>query len=388
MRTSRLHLIPVLAVLSACGEPAPEADPAQVPLFALSEAPTLEIGVLEGDEDYILQNVVSVLPTASGNVVVADAGASEVLTYDGQGSFVRRWGGRGEGPGEFRNLIRLYSLGPDSLMALDGWTGRVSLFDTAGGFSHQRDATELASDTVFAMDVWLYRRFWVDGALSDGDRNAVKAALDRLPPPTSAPGYRFVRVSAGGDLWVREPGVDAGGNRAWTIIDPDKGPRASIRIPVRLEPQTIEGGRVLGRWLGENDVQFVRAYDVTDTGARAPIPGWMRGMESTEPVAPPDEEAFMGAIRTSLMGMARAQEIHYSTAMTYTARLDSLEWERPDDVVVDVIDAGPRGWLAVFTHPGLDRICGLGYGFTVPPGWAPGGVLCGPAEAQPNRGQN
>jgi hypothetical protein len=32
----------------------------------------------------------------------------------------------------------------------------------------------------------------------------------------------------------------------------------------------------------------------------------------------------------------------------------------------------------VFTHPGLDRVCALAYGFNVPPGWLPGSVLCSP----------
>ena len=38
---------------------------------------------------------------------------------------------------------------------------------------------------------------------------------------------------------------------------------------------------------------------------------------------------------------------------------------------------------AVFTHPAIDRICGLGYGYTVPPGWPNGAVVCGPPAASP-----
>jgi hypothetical protein len=241
--------------------------------------------------------------------------------------------------------------------------------------------SELTSDTLFSMDVWLYGRFWVDGALGPRARASVRAALDRLPPPTTGPGYRFVRVAGDGDLWIREPAVDADGTRSWTVVDPIGGPEALIRIPARFDPQTLGDGEALGRWLGENDVHFVRAYGVRDTGARAPLPTWLTADGPREPVDGPDQDAFMDEVGTAFRGMARAQEIHYATAMTYTARLDSLEWERPEEGVVDVINAGPRGWVAVFTHPGLERICALGYGYTVPPGWAPGGVLCGPPAA-------
>jgi hypothetical protein len=79
--------------------------------------------------------------------------------------------------------------------------------------------------------------------------------------------------------------------------------------------------------------------------------------------------------------MAGAQEMHYSEHYTYTTAIDSLTWERPEEVDVHVIGANARGWTAVFTHPGLDRICGLAYGFDVPAGWSPGAVLCSPAPA-------
>lgn len=384
---------PVLALalgltLVACEGAPTEADSAEVPVMALSEAPTLQVGVLEGDENYTFQDLASVIRLASGNIVAADAGASEFLQYTPSGAFIRRMGGRGEGPGEFRNMIRLYPLGGDSLMALDGWVGRLSVFDTAGTFSHQLAMEDLASDTLFRMDVWLYGRFWVDGALDEGLRRSVRVALDRLPLPTGGPGYRFVRMAGNGDLWIREPAIDTNGARTWTIVDPLEGPKGLIRIPVRFDPQTLADREVLGRWLGDSDVHFVRAYGISNTGTRASLPAWLTSAAPTEPLDAPDQDAFMGQIRTAFRGLASAQEIHYSTAMTYTARLDSLKWAQPEDVVVDVINAGPRGWVAVFTHPALDRICALGYGYTVPPGWAPGGVLCGPPSARTVEGGN
>jgi hypothetical protein len=368
-----------LALSAACGPDAAEPGRADLPVLALSDAPTLEIGVLEGDTDYVFQDVVSAFRLGSGNVVVADFGAAEFSVYDPEGRFVRRWGGRGEGPGEFRNMVRLYPMGTDSLMALDGWTNRLSVFDTAGTFAHQIPVSDISTDTLFTMDTWLYGRFWVDGALEASRRAAVQAALDRLPPPRSDVGYRFVRVARNGDLWIREPAVDARGMRLWTIVGPRGEPSALVRIPNDFDPQTMAAGEVLGRWRGESDVNFVRAYKVGGTSTREPAPDWLTATPVPGAVESPDEEAFVTEIRGALKQMASAQEIHYSTAMTYTARLDSLSWEQPEGVKVDIVNAGPRGWAAVFTHPGLDRVCGLGYGYTVPPGWVPGQVLCGPA---------
>ncbi|MEJ2203528.1 MAG: 6-bladed beta-propeller [Gemmatimonadota bacterium] len=150
----------------------------EVPVLSLSAEPTLQIGVLDGDPDYLFERIVSTLHLPSGRIAVSDAGASEVSVYGPDGTFIRRWGGRGGGPGEFRALSRIYSGGDGSILALDAWTGRVSVFDTSGSFSHQIPAGELSQDTVFPLDVWLYGRFWVDGGLEASARRTVRDALD------------------------------------------------------------------------------------------------------------------------------------------------------------------------------------------------------------------
>jgi hypothetical protein len=164
----------------------------------------------------------------------------------------------------------------------------------------------------------------------------------------------------------------------WTVTASDGAPEAVIDVPVDFEPQTIVGDEVLGRWIGESDVHFVRAYRISLTGDARTAPAWMLEPPA-EAVPAPDQEAFITSIRAAVRALARAQEIHWAAAGTYTARLDSLDWERPEGVVVDLAIAGPRGWGAVFTHPGLDRICALFYGYTMPPGWEPGAILCGPS---------
>lgn len=411
-----------LIAFSACARDDAGPERIDLDLLALSAEPLLEIGVLEGDDRYAFDRIVSVLRRPDGGVAVSDGGATEISLYDADGTFVRRWGRRGEGPGELQALSRIYAHAGDSLLAVDQWTGRVSVFDANGEFGRQMRAEELSGDSIFSLDVWLHRRFWVDGALAPDERRRVRAVLDALPPPRAAPGYRVVRVTRDGGLWIREPGPGEGGMRTWTVLDGSGRPSALVRVPDRFDPQHIERSQVLGRWRGASDVHFARAYGLEATGASSPVPAWLAsatddasdgpllggdagdprgdagdpGGDAGDPrgdaahpggdapasagsaPAPSDEELmelFLGAIRE----MARAQEIHYAGNMTYTTRIDSLRWERPEEIEVDFVAADPRGWAGVFTHPSADRICGLGYGNASPPGWRPGAVLCAPA---------
>lgn len=364
-------------VLTGCGGTGPDDAglPADVPILRPASTPTLQIGVVEGPDEYTFGALASAVRLPDGGVAVSDASTNRVSVYEPDGSFRHAFGGEGEGPGEFRGLSRLFVRG-DSLLAFDGRTGRLSVFDADGTYARQFPAVELSADSTFTLDVFLYGRFWVDGALDPGARAAVRATLDRLAPPRSGPGWRYVRVARDGRLWIREPG-DTDRHR-WTVVDPTGRPVAVAELPARFDPWRIGSDDALGRWRDETDVDFVRALDLAPAGETTAPPSWMHGGDpagSVEP--PPDAEAFREEIRTTVMALARAQEIHYSTAFTYTADLEALEeFEGPAEVTVDFVDAGPRGWTAVFAHPRLGYVCGLGYGFTLPPGWVPGMIVC------------
>lgn len=366
-------------VLAACAPPehAPHT-PLQLPVLALSQKPTLQIGVMEGDAHYTFASVADVLPLPSGEIVVSDGGAQELTLYSPEGTFVRRWGGRGQGPGEFRALSRLYPGTGDSILALDNVTQRVSVFDTAGDYAREMPVRELSGDSVFPGDVWLYGRFWVDGAMAAGARARVRQALDELPPPRSAPGYRVVRVASDGRLWAREPKVTAGGMRVWTVLSAAGEPQALIDIPERFEPQYLGAKRLLGRWRGESDVNFVRAYAVEKTGRQAPTPAWLAGPPDTTTMAPADEKEVRAQILAGVRSMAVKQEIYYAGHYSYTTSIDSLEWEPSGGLTADFVNAGPRGWAAVFTRPDFDRVCALAYGANAPAGWQPGMLVCAP----------
>ncbi|MGD8281333.1 MAG: hypothetical protein PVI31_03935 [Gemmatimonadota bacterium] len=373
--------------LAACGSPeAEEGVPSEAPLLRATE-PTLEIGVVEGDDAYTFAAVDDVLRLPEGQIAVSDGGNTRISIYDASGTIVRSWGTRGEGPGEFRTLSRIYPRGTDSLMAADNATTALSVFSLAGEYARQFPGVDLSRDSTFRLDSWLYGRFWIDGAVDAASRERVRAVLDRLPPPREGQGYRRVLVSVDGDLWIHEPTPNAGPGApvSWTRLDSDGAPRDVVETPARFTLLEASGDELLGSWRGPADVDFVRVYTLTGTGETVPLPGWLQGPASgaAPAAAGPDAEEFNALMTSSIKRMASAQEIHYSTAFTYTTELDSLDFEPPEGIGVAFTHADRRGWAAVFTHPTADRLCGLAYGFRVPAGWVPGQVSCGERSSPP-----
>jgi hypothetical protein len=103
--------------------------------WRVRETPLLDIGVFEGDPRYQLFQVVGALRLDDGRIVVANAGTQELRFYDAGGTYLGSSGRKGSGPGEFKNMARLWALGPDSLMVWDWGNRRVSIFDARGAFA-------------------------------------------------------------------------------------------------------------------------------------------------------------------------------------------------------------------------------------------------------------
>ena len=71
----------------------------------------------------------------SGDRIYAlDSKAKHVAVYGLDGTFIKKFGGAGEGPGEFRIPVSLDALGHH--VAVTERSGRTSLFDTSGAFLH------------------------------------------------------------------------------------------------------------------------------------------------------------------------------------------------------------------------------------------------------------
>ncbi len=150
--------------------------------------PLVRIGVVEGEPEYQLFRAWSAVRMADGRIVIANGGTSELRFYDSEGRYLFSVGREGEGPGEFRDLQRVWALPGDSLLAYDFFPSKLSIFTPAGEF--------VRSVHVRAPDG---RQVLVQGALGDGTLIVQGAPSWGAPGATSGivrdsvPYYRFDR---------------------------------------------------------------------------------------------------------------------------------------------------------------------------------------------------
>jgi hypothetical protein len=358
---------------AACGSPTPQHGLAPVAVLTLQPGPVTSVGVVEGDPTYELHNAVASVRLADGRLVVANAGSSQLLFFDTAGVFLHSAGRAGGGPGEFRRLTGLYTYGRDSLLAVDAAGNWIAVFDTNGAFARRASLDSVSGDSVFPADVWLYRRFWVKSALTPDRRRAARQILDRLPLPAARPLYRFAQLDEHGDLWIREPLDVADPQAHWTVVSPSGSPIAVARMPRRFEPHVIGSDTILGLWRDASDVNFIRVYALQQSAESAAPPSWLAGEPGD---ATADRSARLAALRGALMQVVTAEETYYADHGTYVAWADSLRWEFPEGITLDILAGDSRGWIGIATADGLSRICAMAVGFATPAGWPEGSPRC------------
>ena len=75
---------------------------------------------------------------AAGNIFVADgAGNARIAKFDKEGKFVKSWGKRGTGPGEFANVLSIAVSAAGDVYAGDAGNKRIQIFDNDGKFKSE-----------------------------------------------------------------------------------------------------------------------------------------------------------------------------------------------------------------------------------------------------------
>ncbi|HXH07024.1 MAG TPA: hypothetical protein VNI83_10585 [Vicinamibacterales bacterium] len=88
---------------------------------------------LEEPDTFYVAAPAFLAPGPAGDLLVSDALGGQVLRFDRRGQPLRRYGRRGDGPGEFRSPVAAAAVG-DTLLAVADWRlGRVSVFDLRTG---------------------------------------------------------------------------------------------------------------------------------------------------------------------------------------------------------------------------------------------------------------
>ena len=117
--------------------------------WTISPEPTVTIGVAEGEEPYMLYGAIDAARLDDGRIVVANIGTNELRVFGAAGTHLATWGGRGEGPGEFRSLWRVEPWPGDSIIAWYAPRLGVSVFDAQG--NHGRSFTLAHNEAVTPM---------------------------------------------------------------------------------------------------------------------------------------------------------------------------------------------------------------------------------------------
>lgn len=101
----------------------------------VGEDPFLVLGDREDDPAHLFGRVDGVARLSDGSVAVADNTVAEVRIFDETGEHVRSLGGRGDGPGEFKNASSVWARPGDTLWVGDYRPWRYNVFAADGHWS-------------------------------------------------------------------------------------------------------------------------------------------------------------------------------------------------------------------------------------------------------------
>jgi hypothetical protein len=167
------------------------------------------IGVAEGSLDLQFHRIVSV-EFVQGGILVADGGSNEIRRFSNRGEILHRWGGSGDGPGEFRRLRWATSIA-DTVYAWDESSRRLTVYDEAGNVAHvvrptffggsapQRVVGMFADHTLIVNPLEISSQPRIGAGVRAGDSPIAVAGWDdaALRPFTTVPGRPIYASSDG-----------------------------------------------------------------------------------------------------------------------------------------------------------------------------------------------
>jgi hypothetical protein len=109
--------------------------------WTIGESPRVTIGLVDGEEPYLLDRVAGAVLNRDGLIVIANSGTAELRFFDGSGRHIRTVGGQGGGPGEYRRPSHLMIGQGDTLLVWDAGISSVTFLEPDGTFI-RRDPLE------------------------------------------------------------------------------------------------------------------------------------------------------------------------------------------------------------------------------------------------------
>jgi hypothetical protein len=122
------------AALAACAQP---NDSLETPPWSIDPTPVLDVHDTAVGGASILESARFATRLPSGAVVVADQYADVLRFFDAEGRPLRNVGRKGQGPGEFGDVVWVSHCGADSLYAWTYTRRMMLVFDAAGEFTRE-----------------------------------------------------------------------------------------------------------------------------------------------------------------------------------------------------------------------------------------------------------
>ena len=211
--------------------------------WRIGTEPAVTIGKLEGEEPYMLFVAMDATRLSDGRIVVVNAGTHELRVFDGAGIHMDTWGGRGDGPGEFRAPIgQVAHLPGDSVVVWSPQQPFLTVFDPTGSVVRRvqvlKRQPELRGDAILPTAV-LAR--WLDSG--------------RCPPGLVKRRHRGGRTQGCGGRIQEFPGHAPRAGTTFRFREPDN---------LRRDLRAVAGKGTLGRLDHRQPDQSLR-----DQGVRA-----------------------------------------------------------------------------------------------------------------------
>lgn len=302
--------------------------------------PALVIGAEDGPPEAQFGRVVGALRLSTGEIAVADAMADEIRLFGADGVHRRTFGGRGSGPGESRDLARLFRTQGDTLVAVDRMGLKVSVFTHHGQAVRTvplRPNGEFQIPDVLGV--------FPDGSLLVTELSTVFAQSE-TPTRTTKP---LVRYDANGEM--REQIAQVPGEETVTLVTEAAGGMAQ-RLPVPYGANThvvVHGDSVYVADSERYRVDRLRGTGRPETSVRR--------VAAAMPVTEGDMEAFRSwradALPPHLRAAAQAmvakvprrpgRSAHAGIAVASTGDVwVARAWEYEGQGIWDVFDANGR----------------------------------------------
>ena len=161
-----------------------DTDPSGIARWTVDTAPYRTIGVSMGDSVYEFARVGGVRQLPNGMIVVLNGrgeSAFELRFFDSTGKHIATHGRHGEGPGEFRWVNFVGSVGGDTVIAVDFPNSRLSWVSASAGYLRSSRLDENGFRKVVGEDAY----GMIETMTPLGDSLYAVKAFRRMPNATS-----------------------------------------------------------------------------------------------------------------------------------------------------------------------------------------------------------